>query len=73
MEDFFNAEKIKNYDFIPHSIIFSLVQWNIICTLPKAISYGNCRMKIQHKICVKRSKLFLIGGRTPLPNGKFCY
>ena len=41
---------------------------NIFCTLPKAISYGNCRMKIQHNIRVKRSKLFLIGGRNPLPN-----
>ena len=32
-------------------------------------------MKIQHNIHVKRSKLFLIGGRTPLPkffNSKFC-
>ena len=26
MEDFFNAEKMKNDDFVPQSIIFSLVQ-----------------------------------------------
>ena len=44
--------------------------WFLItfCTLPKAISYGNWRMKIQHNIRVKRSKLILIGEELPSLN-----
>ena len=37
---------------------------NCICTLPKAISYGNCHMKIQHNIRVKRPKLFIFNGKS---------
>ena len=43
------------------------------CTIPKTNFLRQLRYEIQHNVRAKRSKLFLIGGRTPLPkffNGK---
>ena len=59
----------QNYVYVNLSyyFLFYYILTMIFCILPKAISYGNCHMKILYKIRVKRSKLFQIGGRTPLP------
>jgi hypothetical protein len=68
--------KLQGYRSFVNPLSFYKQGENVLCILSKAISYGNCHKKIINKIRVKRSKLFLIGGKnspSQFFNGKSCY
>ena len=64
----YNIHPLKKQRDIVLNFLMDVAVRNSFWKCTKAISYSNYHMKLQSNICAQQSKLFLIAGKTLLPN-----